>query len=74
MDADYGCNLDRHGARSTNVPSGDRRSDNKVMLARDLLARYRIDCSTVTPVGVLIFAAASGIYAELRCGSYGRGW
>jgi D-serine deaminase-like pyridoxal phosphate-dependent protein len=39
---------------------------------RDLLARHGIECPTITGAGTgsFEFEAASGVYTELRCGSY----
>ena len=44
----------------------------KAKLKRDRLARYRIDCPTITGAGTSTFEfeAASGVYTELQCGSY----
>jgi D-serine deaminase-like pyridoxal phosphate-dependent protein len=39
---------------------------------RDVLARNGIDCPTITGpgTGTFEFESASGVYTELRCGSY----
>ena len=44
----------------------------KARLTRDLLARHKIDCPTVTGAGTgtFEFEAASEVYTELQCGSY----
>src|SRR5215469_12636517 len=44
----------------------------KARLTRDLLARHRIECPTITGAGTgtFEFETASGVYTELQCGSY----
>jgi len=44
----------------------------KARKTRDLLARHRIGCPTITGAGTgtFEFEAASGVYTELQCGSY----
>jgi 3-hydroxy-D-aspartate aldolase len=44
----------------------------KARLTRDLLARHRIECPTITGAGTgtFEFEAGSGVYTELQCGSY----
>jgi len=45
---------------------------DKAGQTRDLLARYGIECPTITGAGTgtFEFEAASGVYTELQCGSY----
>jgi 3-hydroxy-D-aspartate aldolase len=49
-----------------------REATKKARLTRDLLARNKIDCPTITGAGTgtFEFEAASGVYTELQCGSY----
>jgi 3-hydroxy-D-aspartate aldolase len=46
------------------------RAADKAGRTRDLLARHGIDCPTVTGAGTFEFESESGVYTELKCGSY----
>jgi 3-hydroxy-D-aspartate aldolase len=58
----------RNGTRCRPIGRGA----DKAGRTRDLLARHGIECPTITEAGTgsFEFEAASGVYAELQCGSY----